>query len=49
MMRWLLLALVLTLSACGEAEKLPALPFGSVVLALGDSLTVGAGVTPEQA
>jgi acyl-CoA hydrolase len=49
MMRWLLLALVLTLSACGEAEKLPALPSGSVVLALGDSLTAGAGVTPEQA
>jgi len=49
MMRWLLLALVLTLSACGKAEKLPALPSGSVVLALGDSLTAGAGVTPEQA
>lgn len=49
MMRWLLVALVLTLSACGEAEKLPALPSGSVVLALGDSLTAGAGVTPEQA
>jgi lysophospholipase L1-like esterase len=49
MMRWLLLALVLTLAGCGEAEKLPALPPGSVVLALGDSLTAGAGVTQEQA
>lgn len=48
-MRFLLLALVLTLAACGEAEKLPALPSGSVVLALGDSLTAGAGVSPEQA
>ncbi len=48
-MRWLLLVLVLTLAACGKAEKLPALLPGSVVLALGDSLTAGAGVTPEQA
>lgn len=49
MMRGLLLGLVLALTACGEAEKLPALPSGSVVLALGDSLTAGTGVTPEQA
>jgi acyl-CoA thioesterase-1 len=48
-MRFLLLALVLTLAACGQPEKLPALPSGSVVLALGDSLTAGAGVSPEQA
>lgn len=49
MMRWLLLALALMLAGCGEAEKLPALPPGSVVLALGDSLTAGAGVKSEQA
>ncbi|MFA5371689.1 MAG: arylesterase [Sideroxydans sp.] len=48
-MRYLLLILVLTLAACGEVEKLPPLPSGSVVLALGDSLTAGAGVSPEQA
>ena len=43
------LMLALSLVACGEKERLPALPAGSVVLALGDSLTFGAGVTPDQA
>lgn len=36
------------LAACGK-EKEEAVPQGSVVLALGDSLTAGAGVTPEEA
>ena len=49
MTRWLLLLAVVLLTACGKAEKQPALPASSVVLALGDSLTAGAGVTPEQA
>lgn len=48
-MRGLLLCLALLLAGCGETEKFPALPPGSVVLALGDSLTAGAGVTTEQA
>lgn len=43
------LLVVALLGACGEREKLPALAQGSVVLALGDSLTAGAGVAPEQA
>lgn len=37
------------LAACGEKPKEQAIPSGSKVLALGDSLTAGAGVTPEQA
>ncbi|MBZ0104251.1 MAG: arylesterase [Sulfuricella denitrificans] len=36
------------LGACSKA-KVDALPSGSVVLALGDSLTAGKGVTPEEA
>jgi len=48
-MRALLLCLALLLAGCGETEKFPNLPPGSVVLALGDSLTAGAGVSPEQA
>ncbi|MDD2701643.1 MAG: arylesterase [Sideroxydans sp.] len=47
-MRWLLLGLALLLAGCGETEKFPALTPGSVVLALGDSLTAGAGVASEQ-
>lgn len=48
-MRSLLLCLALLLASCGETEKFPVLTPGSVVLSLGDSLTAGAGVTPEQA
>ncbi len=47
--RWLLLLAVVLLAACGEVEKQAALPAGSVVLALGDSLTAGAGVASDQA
>lgn len=47
--RLLLLLVVALLTACGKAEKQAAIPAGSPVLALGDSLTAGAGVTPEQA
>lgn len=46
---WFALVLVALLCACSETPKATALPPGSVVLALGDSLTAGAGVTPEQA
>jgi len=49
MTRWLWLLAVVLLTACGKAEKQLALPDSSVVLALGDSLTAGAGVMPEQA
>ncbi len=44
-----LLAALVLLSACGKEKVAAPLPAGSVVLALGDSLTFGAGVTPEQA
>jgi lysophospholipase L1-like esterase len=47
--RWLaLLAAVALLSACGKEKEEPVAQ-GSVVLALGDSLTAGAGVPPEEA
>jgi acyl-CoA thioesterase-1 len=46
--RVLLLALVLLLGACGKPKE-AALPSGTRVLALGDSLTAPHGVTPEQA
>lgn len=46
--RVLLLALVLLLGACGKPKEV-ALPSGTRVLALGDSLTAPHGVTPEQA
>jgi len=43
---WLLLAL---LAACGSEVKQDALPPGTAVLALGDSLTEGVGVKREEA
>ena len=45
----LLAAAAFLLAACGSEPQESALPFGSKVLALGDSLTAGVGVTPEQA
>lgn len=48
-MRWLLLCLALLAAGCSEPPQEAALPPGTVVLALGDSLTAGAGVSPEQA
>lgn len=42
-----MLVAVLLLAACGTAKE-AALPPGSQVLALGDSLTAGNGVAPEQ-
>jgi acyl-CoA thioesterase-1 len=46
--RVLLLTLVLLLGACGKPKE-AALPSGTRVLALGDSLTAPHGVSPEQA
>ncbi len=43
-----LLAAITLLAGCGK-EKAAPIPAGSVVLALGDSLTFGAGVTREEA
>lgn len=45
----LLLITIVLLVSCGKAAKEEALPPGSLVMALGDSLTAGTGVTPEQA
>ena len=45
---FLLAALLSLLAACG-GQRAEALPPGSVVLALGDSLTAGYGLDPEQA
>lgn len=44
----LLLAALMLVAACGKAKE-DALPAGSQILALGDSLTAGAGVAPEEA
>lgn len=44
----LILFAAVLLLACGKAKE-EAIPSGSVVLALGDSLTAGAGVTPSEA
>lgn len=38
---------VAALVACGRKSKLAALPAGTAVLALGDSITFGVGATPE--
>lgn len=43
-----LLAVLVLAAACNNAKQ-PAIPAGSPVLALGDSLTEGTGVKPEQA
>ena len=45
----LLCAAIVLLAACSDKPREAALPPGSVVLALGDSLTAGAGVSTEQA
>lgn len=45
----LLLCTALFLSACGKEHKEASIPPGSAVLALGDSLTEGVGVKPEEA
>lgn len=46
---FILLIAVLVLAAACSKVKQEAIPAGSRVLALGDSLTAGAGVTPEEA
>lgn len=44
----LLLAVIALIAACGKVKE-QAIPAGNRVLALGDSLTAGAGVTPAEA
>lgn len=45
----LLVAAIVLVAACGSKAKGDALPAGSQILALGDSLTAGAGVASEEA
>ena len=45
----LLLAALVLLAACGKEDRQAAIPPGSSVLALGDSLTEGVGVRTEEA
>lgn len=45
----LLIAAIVLIAACGSKTKQEVLPAGSRVLALGDSLTAGAGVADEAA
>jgi acyl-CoA hydrolase len=47
--RVMLVFAALTFVACGSEPQQAALPAGAKVLALGDSLTAGVGVTPELA
>ncbi len=46
---FLLVAAIALVAACGSKPKEAVLPPGSRVVALGDSLTAGAGVAPEEA
>jgi len=45
----LIVAAIALVAACGSKAKEEALPPGSMIVALGDSLTAGAGVAPEEA
>lgn len=45
----LLVTAIVLVAACGSEAKEDALPAGSQILALGDSLTAGAGVASEEA
>lgn len=45
----LTVAAIVLVAACGSKAKEEALPPGSMIVALGDSLTAGAGVAPEEA
>ncbi|MGA8865048.1 MAG: hypothetical protein WBM09_04345 [Gallionella sp.] len=45
----MLVAVIVLIAACSHKAKEQALPAGSEVLALGDSLTEGLGVTSEEA
>lgn len=45
----LLIAALVLLAACGKEDRQDAIPPGSAVLALGDSLTEGVGVKTEEA
>lgn len=45
--RLFLAACAAALAACGRRQKMDGVPAGSVVLALGDSITWGTGATPD--
>ncbi len=44
-----LVLMLFSMQACSRTPKLPAIPAGATVLALGDSITAGNGATPDQA